>query len=216
MRRDRFYPLPMPDTPGATLHLAQFGQTRYALFHASGWSEKGKWMIDNGLVWVRAVLSGTPARWFELIKTLPDELLKQPPAAKEWSAVECLQHLVDVEHSVFPVRIKHFLAGEDFPAFDPDRQGTKSAAGTPSELAIEFEHLRRENLTLFGEITPSDLTRRVRHQELGPVTLNELLHEWAAHDLMHTVQAERALMQPFIQQCGPWQSYFTDHVVHGK
>jgi hypothetical protein len=29
---------------------------------------------------------------------------------------------------------------------------------------------------------------------------------------MHTVQAERALMQPFIQGCGPWQVYFTDHL----
>ena len=40
---------------------------------------------------------------------------------------------------------------------------------------------------------------QARHQELGPVTLEQLLHEWAAHDLMHTVQAERALMQPFIE-----------------
>jgi hypothetical protein len=173
-------------------------------------------MLDNVLVWSQAVLRGTPARWLELTKTLPDELLIQPPAAKEWSAFECLQHLVDVERGVFPVRIGHFLAGEDFPAFDPDRQGTKSATGTPSELANEFDHLRRENLTLFAQITPSDLTRRVRHQELGPVTLSELLHEWAAHDLMHTVQAERALMQPFIQQCGPWQSYFTAHIVRAK
>ena len=43
--------------------------------------------------------------------------------------------------------------------------------------------------------------------------MDELLNEWAAHDLMHTVQAERALMQPFIQGCGPWQHYFQDHVV---
>ncbi|MBA2285220.1 MAG: hypothetical protein H0W02_07045 [Ktedonobacteraceae bacterium] len=43
------------------------------------------------------------------------------------------------------------------------------------------------------------------------MTLGELLHEWAAHDLMHTVQAERALMQPFILACGPWRSYLSDH-----
>ncbi len=45
------------------------------------------------------------------------------------------------------------------------------------------------------------------------VTLGEMAHEWAAHDLNHTVQAERALMQPFIQACGPWQRFFTDHVL---
>jgi len=27
------------------------------------------------------------------------------------------------------------------------------------------------------------------------------------------VQAERALMQPFLLSCGPWQSFFADHAV---
>jgi len=30
----------------------------------------------------------------------------------------------------------------------------------------------------------------------------------SAHDLMHTVQAERAMMQPFIAGSGPWRPYF--------
>jgi len=30
---------------------------------------------------------------------------------------------------------------------------------------------------------------------------------------MHTVQAERALMQPFIEGCGPWRPYFRDHAA---
>jgi hypothetical protein len=40
------------------------------------------------------------------------------------------------------------------------------------------------------------------------VTVGELLHEWAAHDFDHTIQAERALMQPFLRGSGPWQIYF--------
>ena len=43
--------------------------------------------------------------------------------------------------------------------------------------------------------------------------MGEMVHEWAAHDLNHTVQAERAIMQPFIRGCGPWQKYFSDHLV---
>ena len=58
--------------------------------------------------------------------------------------------------------------------------------------------------------------RRVRHQELGPVTLREMLSEWAAHDLNHTVQAERALIQPFLLECGPWIAYFKDHLIKEK
>lgn len=41
----------------------------------------------------------------------------------------------------------------------------------------------------------------------------EMVNEWAGHDLNHTVQAERAIMQPFVRGCGPWQKYFSDHLV---
>ncbi len=30
---------------------------------------------------------------------------------------------------------------------------------------------------------------------------------------MHTIQAERAMMQPFIAGCGPWRFYFLDHAI---
>ena len=73
--------------------------------------------------------------------------------------------------------------------------------------------MRAESLAALAEVQPADLDRRVRHQELGPVTLGEMVNEWAAHDLNHTVQAERALMQPFIRDSGPWQVYFQDHVM---
>jgi hypothetical protein len=62
-------------------------------------------------------------------------------------------------------------------------------------------------------VTIEDLTCTAKHSELGTVTLGELLHEWAAHDLMHTEQDERARMQPFILGSGPWRPYFKDHDV---
>jgi hypothetical protein len=34
-----------------------------------------------------------------------------------------------------------------------------------------------------------------------------------SHDLNHTVQAERALIQPFVGGSGPWQAYFADHAA---
>ena len=158
-----------------------------------------------------AVLSTTPARWTSIAQGLPLELLNGKPASREWSAMECLQHLVDVE-PVFLTRLQSFLAGRDFPAHDPDTQGTILPEDqSPIELVEEFSRLREASLAALGKITPGDLGQRVRHAELGPVTLDEMLHEWAGHDLMHTVQAERALMQPFIRGCGPWLKYFKDH-----
>jgi tRNA A37 N6-isopentenylltransferase MiaA len=128
--------------------------------------------------------------------------------------MECLQHIIDVER-VFQSRLKAFLDGlESFPAFDPDAEGTpQTAARSPQEVAAEFTDLRRASLEAIGRLQPQDLERRSRHMELGTVTLSEMLNEWPAHDLNHTVQAERALMQPFIQGCGPWQVYFKDHAM---
>lgn len=164
---------------------------------------------------VRSVLEITPSRWQALLTFLPPDLLSRQPAPGEWSAVECLGHLVDTEQWVFPVRVQVFLDHKDsFPAFDPDAEGTPpEKGGELAHLGEAFADLRRSSLDLLGRVTDADLSRVARHAELGPVTLAELLNEWAAHDLMHTVQAERALMQPFIQDCGPWQSYFKDHIA---
>lgn len=171
-------------------------------------------MIGDILDWVRPVLVDTPTRWKNLTEALPAELLMRRPAPSEWPAVDCLQHLVDTERWVFPVRIKAFLSGQSFPAFDPDHEGTRpDAALSPAALAAEFARLRLESLNVLTTVTVSDLDKRNHHPELGPVTLSELIHEWAAHDLMHTVQAERAVMQPFIAGSGPWRIYFTDHIA---
>lgn len=166
----------------------------------------------KSIEWVTSVLKTTPARWLSLAETLPVELTQQQPLPGEWSALECLRHLVDAEQ-VFQERVEAFLDGRDFAAFDPDTQGSKSGDRTLAETAGEFARLRAISLALLTNIQPSDLNRQVCHQELGPVLFNELLHEWAAHDLMHTVQAERALMQPFVRSCGPWQAYFEDHLA---
>jgi hypothetical protein len=134
----------------------------------------------------------------------------------EWSALQCLQHLVDTERWVFPRRVGYLLAGQDFPAFNPDSEGSALDASLSAvALAAEFARLRAESLPIVAGVSPADLDRRARHSELGLVSLRELLHEWAGHDLMHTVQAERALMQPFIRGCGPWQPYFREHLAGG-
>ena len=170
--------------------------------------------MNNTLQQVRTVLMTTPGRWKTLTKMLSTDLLASPAAPKEWSALECLQHLVDAERLVFPRRVESFLAGENFPAFDPDSQGEKpDPQRTPTDLAATFAQLREESLAALEKVTASDLDRQAQHAQLGQVTLGELLNEWAAHDLMHTVQAERALMQPFIRACGPWQAFFSDHIA---
>ena len=77
-------------------------------------------------------------------------------------------------------------------------------------MAARFMRLRRDSLAALAEITQADLKQRARHAALGLVSLDEMVHVWAAHDLLHTMQAERALMQPFILGSGAWQVNYQD------
>ena len=163
---------------------------------------------------VLPVLETTPLRWIQLAERVPPELFQRKPAPNEWSAYDCLRHIVDTERSVFPARVGYLLRGEDFPAFNPDEEEKERKGDPPPfELAAEFARLRAESLALLSKVGEADLSRTARHQELGMVSLGQMIHEWAGHDLMHTVQGERALLQPFIDGCGPWKRYFSDHIV---
>ena len=170
--------------------------------------------MQDVMMWSESVLRTTPARWTALAESVEPELLRRVPAPGEWSAVECLRHLVETERGVFPVRVERILQGKDFEAFNPDAgDETARQAIDAKRLAEEFEQLRTAGLQLLSRLGHTDLDRTAMHPELGRVTLRELIMEWAGHDLMHTVQAERALMQPFIDGCGPWRPYFSDHVA---
>ena len=160
------------------------------------------------------VLETTPQRWVHLAENLSHELFQRKPAPMEWSAYDCLRHIVDTERSVFPARLGYLLRGEDFPAYHPgEERGRPPRNPTPVDLAGEFARLRTESLALLSKVGEDDLSRTARHQELGMVTLGEMIHQWAGHDLMHTVQGERAILQPFIDGSGPWKRYFSDHAV---
>ncbi len=162
---------------------------------------------------VYAVLSTTLERWQRLVSTLPIDLLSRPPADGEWSAFNCLQHLLVAERFNFPVRYRSFIAEQDFVAFDPNQKHPDIESLAPEQLVAVFAQARQESLVLLQNVKDSDLERTVQHPQFGIVTLAQMLQTWAAHDLMHTVQAERALMQPFMLSCGPWRVFFRDHEV---
>src|SRR3989442_7454955 len=96
------------------------------------------WLAD-----VRAVLSTTPERGPRLVSTLPIDLLTRPPAAGAWSALQCLQHLLDAERLVFPVRFHAFLAEQEFVDFDPNEPHAATMSLTPEQLVAAFARARQ-------------------------------------------------------------------------
>jgi hypothetical protein len=157
---------------------------------------------------IRGVLQTTPARWQALTAQLPPAVLERPAAPDEWSAMDCLRHLIDLETRVFPTRLRALLAGQPFPAAGAP---IVTAGASPADLAALFARHRAANLDLLAGVQRADLDRAIVHPQLGQVTVRNLVHDWAAHDLMHTVQAERAMLQPFLPGTGPWRHVFADH-----
>ncbi len=166
--------------------------------------------VENILSWTKGIISITPSRFITLVNLLPPELLLAQPAPEEWSALECLHHIVVLERAAMPGRIAAFLRNGDFPS--ADFAAAKTEIPTAA-LASEFEQCRAASLVTLDQVTEADFERELQHPTLGAVTLRMFLHHWAAHDLMHTVQAERALMQCFIAGSGPWIEVYADHLA---
>lgn len=169
--------------------------------------------VTDALDAARRILSTTAGRWRSLVEHAPDELLQRTPAPGEWSAADCLNHLLVAERVVFGARLRAILDGRDLAAFDPRAAREPEPERTPREAALALAAAREENLAVLGGLSPADLERTGRHPEYGMLPLRVVLSTWAAHDLQHTVQAEEALMQAFLPDTGPFRFRFADHEV---
>jgi hypothetical protein len=117
------------------------------------------------------------------------------PEVGEWSANECVGHLIQAETRGFAGRIRHILAGE------PDRPVTLVTWDPPAvararedhlksgqELAATFAGLRVDGVALVRGLGPADLSRSGTHPDVGPLRVDELLGEWVHHDRNHIRQ----------------------------
>jgi DinB superfamily len=161
----------------------------------------------------RSLLGTTPGRWQSLVDSAPGELLQRCPADGEWSAAECLNHLLVTERYVFGERLHAILESRDMPAFDPEAPREPEPETTAQELVTALAAARARNLEVLSGLQAGDLERASRHPLYGMVPLHVILSTWAAHDLQHTVQAEEAMMQALLPGTGPFRFRFADHEV---
>ncbi len=120
-----------------------------------------------------------------------------------WCANEVLGHLVEAEKRGFGGRIRAMIA-EDAPALVTWVPPAVAAARhdderDPESLVNEFLAIRDDSLVLVRSITAAQLVRTGIHPQVGPVTVQEILHEWVHHDRNHLSQMT-ALTQALVWQ----------------
>ncbi len=161
-----------------------------------------------------SVLEQTPIILEKLLLEVTDEVMQWKPSPERWSISEVLAHLADVEVAAFRERVKAMVEQES-PRLEFYDQNAMYAAGKysggrPREHLKQFCHERDRTLSWLRYLPAGAAARPGQHSELGRITVADLMHEWAFHDLGHIRQiSELYRAKFFYPKMGPFQRYYT-------
>jgi len=104
------------------------------------------------------------------------------------------------------MRVDRFLS-EELPEFEPDDAQMYLDLYREADAEDSFDHFeeqRETNVEFMRSLPRSAGNRRARHREAGDITLTQMLHEWALHDLGHIRQvAELVRARRYLAGAGP-------------
>ena len=148
-----------------------------------------------------------------LIDGMTRDDLDWTPAPGRWSIGEVLMHLAHVEEICFVRRGKAILAEENPPLEPYNVEDFTSAdwgfSGDSLAALAHLRDLRRGILDLLESQPATAGDRAGVHEELGRITLAELLNEWAFHDLGHIRQiAEIVRARRYHPGMGPFRPLY--------
>jgi DinB superfamily len=146
-------------------------------------------MTEQDFQNVVSFLEEMPASIRRLTAGLARGELRWKPARDEFSALEQVCHLRDLEREGYAERIRKLLV-ENQPSL-PDFDGSRIASerdynNQDFESAFEdFALARAENVRVMKNLSPDQLTRGGVLEGVGAITLKELLLLMRDHDLSH-------------------------------
>ncbi|HKE55416.1 MAG TPA: DinB family protein [Pyrinomonadaceae bacterium] len=134
-------------------------------------------------------LSQTPLEIANLLREFPAESLTLKPSADEFSFLENICHLRDLEVEGYGLRITSIL-NEEAPRladFDGARVASERHYNRQNldEALGGFTRARRENVALLRTIDEGQFKRTGELQGVGQVTLDRLLEMMLEHDEGH-------------------------------
>lgn len=136
-----------------------------------------------------ALLAAAPSNW------------QYRSRRNEWSLVELICHLRDVEREIHQLRFRALIAQDNafIAGADPDRwteeRGYQHQNG--ERAMAEFAAARQETVLLLQDLSPEMWQRRGRHAFFGPTSMHELLSLVVQHDQAHWQQVQVALVPGF-------------------
>ena len=144
-----------------------------------------------------ATLRATPALLHSLCAGLTPEAWVHRPAAGEWSVIEILCHLADMDAEVNLPRLRKllqetnpFVAGMDTDAWADARQYIRRDG---MQSLHDFVTARLELIAFLESLSPAEWQRQARHAIFGPTCLHEMAIFAAGHDRLHVRQIHQTI-----------------------
>jgi len=167
-------------------------------------------MDDNGLPCLD-ILEATPMILRGLMAELSAVDVRWKPAPDWFSVGEVLAHLSHSEGHCYRARLDRFLS-EDNPEFEPDDAQFHLELYRnmdPEDAFDHFEEQRETNIETLRDLPAGIGERKAVHKKVGPITLAQMLNEWALHDLGHIRQiAELVRARKYLAGAGPLASFY--------
>jgi hypothetical protein len=145
-----------------------------------------------------AVLASTPSAMRAMLAPLPDDLVAAP-GPEGWSARDVVAHLAARQQPAIVGRISAVLAqpGAAIPNVPDDLMEVEPYRARPlGDLFDEFAKGRAEAVALVERVTPEQLTWRGVHSSVGEISIADVIHHVAYHDLVHIAQAAKLAYGP--------------------
>ena len=160
-------------------------------------------------------LESTPALLARAAEGLEPSRVRTSPAPGNFSLVEHVWHLADIEREGYGIRIRRILT-EDEPSlsdFPGDRfaREREYARRNLAEGLASFAEARNHNVELLRAIHNSTWTRRGVQEGVGPITLEDVPRMMAAHDRAHT--DEIANLMTHLKEGKPFEAHRSSAVA---
>ena len=167
-------------------------------------------MDDNGLPCLD-LLEATPTILRGLMTELTAEDVRWKPAPDRFSVGEILAHLSHAEGNCYRTRLDLFMSEEnpEFESDDAQFHLDLYRNADPEDSFDHFEEQRETNIEFLRSLPMGAGGRKAVHQKAGPITLDQMLNEWAMHDLGHVRQiAELVRARKYFAAAGPLGSFY--------
>jgi hypothetical protein len=158
-----------------------------------------------------ALMARTPRVLRSLLVGLPEAVLDKPND-EGWSVKDIVVHLLDVESIAFVERIERML-GEERPfirSIQPDARLVAAGYRTRrvEELLDDLERQRTAHVAWLERLSADQLQRVGEHDEVGEITVSDIAHQWAAHDMSHLRQTALMLQQHLAPLMGATRGFY--------